>query len=274
MKYQKILLATVIATLLPLSACSTPTKATKKLPELTPVKMLDRTGGRDRPTLQPYDFGDEARLSTFGATSIGIDRLLESSSTEEPPVTKKEEAHVQEEILLLMKQCQPILSEFEAKSEDGAKKAFWLSIAGLISGGVISPALLAANPASNASAAAAFSSFGAISGAVGRNFESSGLSGTHAANDRNEIIKRIREHLKNVFESSDNPNKQLTSIALAKSECALYLMTSPTIAEYYNNAPSTTVGDSAPTTENPPAEGDTPTGSEPATTGEGTEASE
>jgi hypothetical protein len=165
--------------------------------------------------------------------------MVENTGISAPERTPQNINYVQAHIKNMIDECKPILSNFENQSNDGAKKAFWLSVAGLISGSVIAPTLTAANASSNATAIAAFSSFGGATNSLTRNLESSGLGGSHAAQTRNGIIERIRKHLEDAFVDTGNLNDQLLAISLAKSECALYTMVVPGIPDTpANNQPA------------------------------------
>lgn len=134
---------------------------------------------------------------------------------------------VQEEINKLMLECRPVLTNFEDDTRKGSKRAFYLSMTGLIAGSVVAPALIAANAAANASSIAALSGLAGATNTASEVLKTSGLSGMYAAQDRNLIITRIRDHLENVFSGSKSPEEQLDYIALAKAECALYMITVP-----------------------------------------------
>lgn len=159
----------------------------------------------------------------------GMESEMDNTSQLTPKQQKAAAEHVQKQIDILMDECRPILAGFEGKTERGAKNAFWLSIAGLVSGSIISPVLTVASPESNAVWISAFSSFSGASNIMSRQLENSGMSGSHAAQTRNQIIIRIREQLETVFSNTGNPEKQLIALARAKSECGLYTLTVPSI---------------------------------------------
>ncbi|MFD2436100.1 hypothetical protein [Modicisalibacter luteus] len=104
---------------------------------------------------------------------------------------------------------------------------FTISAAGLIAGAVVAPALVAANPSANAAWIAALSGFGGATNLLSDNLQSHGLSGTYDAQSRNNMIERIREHLRTVFDGSKGREAQLAAISQAKAECYLYLITVP-----------------------------------------------
>jgi len=137
---------------------------------------------------------------------------------------------VQEEINKLMLECRPVLTNFEDDTRNGSKLAFYISMTGLIAGSVAAPALIAANASANASSIAALSGLAGATNTASEVLKTSGLDGTYAAQDRNEIITRIRGHLQNVFSGSNSVEEKLNYIALAKAECALYMITVPSFA--------------------------------------------
>ncbi|TVT83977.1 hypothetical protein [Pseudomonas sp. H3(2019)] len=126
--------------------------------------------------------------------------------------------------------CTPILSGMERDSVDGAKKAFGLSMAGLIAGAVIAPALAAANASANAGWIAGFSGFGGAAGFAGKNYESLGLNGRAQATQRNDIVDRIREQLKVALNSTQDKQNRLNALSAARVECVMYKASTPTLS--------------------------------------------
>ncbi|WP_156339499.1 hypothetical protein [Pseudomonas nunensis] len=76
---------------------------------------------------------------------------LKAEGGEQAPVDDVEFRRLFEEKLnQALEFCTPILSGMEREYMDGARKAFWLSMGGLLAGSVVAPGLTAANASANA----------------------------------------------------------------------------------------------------------------------------
>lgn len=136
---------------------------------------------------------------------------------------------LQKDLDALIAYCQPTLTGLENSSRSRAKWAFAVSMAGLVAGAIVAPALVAANAQANAAWIAAFSGFGGAMNTASIALETSGLSGTAAARDRNTIIERIRTDLVVIVDPAKTLEEIRTSLLAARAECALYQITVPTI---------------------------------------------
>ncbi|MNJ40333.1 hypothetical protein D3C77_352260 [compost metagenome] len=125
--------------------------------------------------------------------------------------------------------CTPILSGMEEESAKGARKAFTLSMMGLVAGAVVAPALAAANAAANAGWIAGFSGFGGAAGFAGKNYESLGLNGRARADQRNDIVDRIREQLKVALNTKQANQDRMNALSAARVECVMYKASTPTL---------------------------------------------
>lgn len=131
----------------------------------------------------------------------------------------------------LVKYCSPILSGFETDSNNKAKKAYYLSMVGLIAGAVIAPALTASNATANAGWIAGFSGLGGASGFASQALKSSGLSGTTDAKVRNDIIENLRKGLTTIVDPKKTVSEIRAALLASKAECALYKIAVPTIPD-------------------------------------------
>ncbi|WP_061242120.1 hypothetical protein [Ectopseudomonas composti] len=126
--------------------------------------------------------------------------------------------------------CTPILSGMEAESEDGARKAFWLSMGGLVAGSVLAPGLTAANASANAGWIGALSGFGGAAGFAGKNYESLGLNGKGQATQRNDIVERFRAHITTALNIQEAKQTRLNALYGAKIECVMYKAFTPQLS--------------------------------------------
>lgn len=125
--------------------------------------------------------------------------------------------------------CTPRLSAMENDASRKAKYAFWLSVAGAVSGAVIAPALTAGNAAANATAIAAFSGFGGATNFLSQSLESTGNSGSADATTRNAIVTAIWQRLGDAFDEQKTIGERLTAIDSAKAACVFYSIQVPSV---------------------------------------------
>jgi hypothetical protein len=167
------------------------------------------------------------KIITESPTAVDLGALA-TSSKKSFQLTLDEQAKIQTQIDNMLNYCQPILTKLEKDSAKGSNRSFWLSVVGLVSGSLISPTLAAGNAAKYAGAIAGFSSLGGATNLASESLKNNGLSGSSAANDRNEIITRIREKLAIVVDGNKEASERLNAITTAKAECTLYKITVPT----------------------------------------------
>jgi hypothetical protein len=145
-------------------------------------------------------------------------------------LTEAELQAIQKDVEAAIVFCRERLTSMEEESRRGAKRAAWLSLAGLVSGAVIAPALTAANASANAAWIAAFSGFGGATNLASDTFRQSGLSGSFAAIDRNGIVVRLKDQLAVAIDANKTPSERRLAIQLAKAECILYEISVPGVA--------------------------------------------
>ncbi|WP_148650609.1 hypothetical protein [Lysobacter capsici] len=123
--------------------------------------------------------------------------------------------------------CQPRLSGFELESKKQAKRAFWLSMSGLIAGSVIGPALAAANASANSAWIAGLSGWGGATNFAAQNLQTSGLSGATIADTRNTIIRNVGEQIKIATNGERTFEERKNALLQARAECILYQIAVP-----------------------------------------------
>ena len=136
--------------------------------------------------------------------------------------------------------CRSILLKLEAKSERRAKRAYWLSMSGLVAGTVVAPWLLTANSAANAASVAAFSGWAGATNFAKESLVTSGLSGAASSSRRNMIVKDVGDGIKeaiSAFSSDDDPTgsagfvKARLALFKAQAGCILYEIAVPTLGD-------------------------------------------
>jgi hypothetical protein len=125
--------------------------------------------------------------------------------------------------------CAPILQGYEDKTESQAKRAYWLSISGLVAGSVLAPALVAGNAAANASSVAALSGWAGATNFASESLKSSGLSGTATAETRKGIIKNLTSAIEIATDNTKTFLERKTSILKARASCVIYDIAIPAI---------------------------------------------
>lgn len=176
---------------------------------------------------------DKVTPVVYGPSNLRVSAMdpnLRNKRVVAAALTENEREQLAKKIEELLNFCQPILTGLENRSRRQAKKAFWWSLAGVAAGAVIAPTLIAANAEANAAWIAAFSGFGGAMNTVSQNLQSSGLSGSTAAQDRNNIILRLRTQLQSVLNQDLPVVERFNAIDVARAECVLYSISVPTIA--------------------------------------------
>jgi len=125
--------------------------------------------------------------------------------------------------------CQPRLSGFEAASASQAKKAFWLSMSGLVAGSVIGPALTAANATANATWTSALSGWAGATNFAGQALKTSGLSGATIAETRNKIISNVSAQIAVAADGTKSFDERKDALMKARADCTLYEIAVPSI---------------------------------------------
>ncbi|HEY0823915.1 MAG TPA: hypothetical protein VGD76_09030 [Ramlibacter sp.] len=146
-------------------------------------------------------------------------------------ITRDEREEIEKRLKEVLDFCQPRLSGFEKTSADDARKAYWLSMSGLIAGAVIAPALTSASAAGNAPWISALSGWGGATNFAGQALRSSGLSGSTIAETRNAIIANVRDGIKVASDGSRSFGERADALMKARSECILYEIAVPSIPQ-------------------------------------------
>lgn len=127
--------------------------------------------------------------------------------------------------------CLPRLSGYESKTINQAKKAYWLSMSGLIAGTVIAPALTSAAAKSNAAWISALSGWAGATNFAGNALKTSGLSGSSIAQTRNNIINKVGTQIEVAADGSKSFNERRDALMKARAACILYEIAVPSIPQ-------------------------------------------
>ena len=127
--------------------------------------------------------------------------------------------------------CLPRLSGYEKKSADQAKKAYWLSMSGLIAGTAAVPALTAASASANAAWIAGLGGWAGATNFAGQALKESGLSGSTIAKTRNSIIRRLTAQIEIASDGTKSFDERRNALMKARAECVCYEIAVPAIPE-------------------------------------------
>lgn len=125
--------------------------------------------------------------------------------------------------------CQERLSGYETQAQTQAKRAYWLSLSGLVAGSVIAPALTAASASGNAVLISALSGWGGATNFVSQSYRTSGLSGATIAETRNKIIDKVGQHITIASDGDKTFEERKNALMQARAECILYEISVPSI---------------------------------------------
>lgn len=173
------------------------------------------------------------RASTPRAPAIAQLTLddLPDSSPKAKDLSPDELQLVSDDVDALIAYCKPILSGMENDSKRKAEHAYLLSMAGLLAGAVVAPALTAANAQANAAWIAGLAGFAGATNTASEALRLSGLSGSTDATTRNDIIKNLREKLQTMQDPESSVGQIRTAIVAARAECVLYDIAVPSVPE-------------------------------------------
>jgi hypothetical protein len=182
----------------------------------------------------------------FIATLIGcatnqkssLSRLTSSTFSVEK-IKGKPQAELAEENRVLLESklnevlefCRPRLSGYETVSAEQARKAYWLSMSGLIAGSVLVPGLTAASASGNAAAIAGLGGWAGATNFAGQSLKSSGLSGSAIAETRNGIIQKVNDAIAIASDGSKTFDERRDALMKARTACIVYEISVPKTPE-------------------------------------------
>lgn len=169
-----------------------------------------------------------SKVSPSASLSFEINRIADVSKTA-LQLTEENQRLLETKLQEVLEFCQPRLSGYEVKSVKQARRAYWLSMSGLVAGSVVSPALIAASASGNAAWTAGFSGWAGATNFAGESLKSSGLSGTTIAETRNKIITSVRDQVSVAIDTTKSFEERRSALMKARSECILYEIAVPSV---------------------------------------------
>lgn len=136
----------------------------------------------------------------------------------------------QKSLEAVQKTCDSQLTYYEDASRQGAKRAYSLSIAGLVAGSVLAPALTAANAAANAAWIAGFSGIAGGTHYAVQSLRNTGLSGNQITKVRNRIAANAKAEM-NAALKAKTVDDFYRHVRAAQLECILYEVHEPGLPE-------------------------------------------
>jgi hypothetical protein len=147
-------------------------------------------------------------------------------------IQKSDREKLSESLNITLNFCKGIFDDQETSAKKQASTTRWILWSGIFAGTIAAPALIAANPAANATWVAALSGWGGASGLAARQSESLGMTGASMASQRNQIVDNFTKQLSIGFDSRESLDKRLSAFEAAKVECIAYkVFTSQSIEE-------------------------------------------
>lgn len=168
---------------------------------------------------------DRSAASTFSLAEIKTTGKTQSELAEENRVL------LEDKLNEVLEFCRPRLSGYEKVSVEQAKKAYWLSMSGLIAGSVLVPGLTAASASGNAAAIAGLGGWAGATNFAGQSLKSSGLSGSTIAETRNGIIQKVNDAIAVASDGSKTFDERRGALMKARSACIMHEIAVPSIPQ-------------------------------------------
>ncbi|EOK5711762.1 hypothetical protein TW78_00965 [Vibrio coralliilyticus] len=168
------------------------------------------------------------QIGSDSAQSFSIEEIVDKSKT---PVQldAANQQLLEDKLSEVLSFCLPRLSGYEAKSEQQAKQAYWLSMSGLVAGSIAVPALTAASAASNAAWIAGLGGWAGATNFASQNLKESGLSGAAVASTRNEIVNKVTSQIEIAADSSQTFENRRNALMKARASCIMYEISVPAV---------------------------------------------
>jgi hypothetical protein len=132
-----------------------------------------------------------------------------------------------EEYAQVTKYCDKVVRRMEGNSKAGAIAAFWLQIAGIVSGSVVAPALTARNAMANRGAIAAFSGLAGSTNLAQSTLGTTGLNGANSGTVRNQIASAVMKDMQAALDPTSDPDVRLTALYRVQADCEFYQIVPP-----------------------------------------------
>lgn len=168
---------------------------------------------------------DSSAYSTFSLSEI---QTAGKSPTERD---QENRARLETSLKEVLEFCLPRLSGYEKVSAEQAKKAYWLSMSGLIAGSVLVPGLAAASASGNAAAIAGLGGWAGATNFAGQSLKTSGLSGSTIAETRNKIIQKVNDFVRIASDGSKTFGERRDALMDARTACIMYEISVPNVPQ-------------------------------------------
>ncbi|MEN2268966.1 hypothetical protein AAGF18_05040 [Vibrio diabolicus] len=168
------------------------------------------------------------KIGSDSAQSFSIAEIVDKSKTQDQLDAANQQL-LEDKLSEVLSFCLPRLSGYEAKSEQQARQAYWLSMSGLVAGSIAVPALTAASTASNAAWIAGLGGWAGATNFASQNLKESGLSGAAVASTRNEIVNKVTSQIEIAADSSQTFENRRNALMKARASCIMYEIAVPAV---------------------------------------------
>ncbi|MGU3815345.1 hypothetical protein [Vibrio diabolicus] len=168
------------------------------------------------------------KIGSDSAQSFSIAEIVDKSKTQDQLDAANQQL-LEDKLSEVLSFCLPRLSGYEAKSEQQARQAYWLSMSGLVAGSIAVPALTAASAASNAAWIAGLGGWAGATNFASQNLKESGLSGAAVASTRNEIVNKVASQIEIAADSSQTFENRRNALMKARASCIMYEIAVPAV---------------------------------------------
>ncbi|EAS76215.1 putative phage-related transmembrane protein [Vibrio alginolyticus 12G01] len=168
------------------------------------------------------------KIGSDSAHSFSIAEIVDKSKTQDQLDAANQQL-LEDKLSEVLSFCLPRLSGYEAKSEQQARQAYWLSMSGLVAGSIAVPALTAASAASNAAWIAGLGGWAGATNFASQNLKESGLSGAAVASTRNEIVNKVTSQIEIAADSSQTFENRRNALMKARASCIMYEIAVPAV---------------------------------------------
>ncbi|AYO04066.1 hypothetical protein ACA877_004516 [Vibrio alginolyticus] len=168
------------------------------------------------------------KIGSDSAQSFSIAEIVDKSKTQDQLDAANQQL-LEDKLSEVLSFCLPRLSGYEAKSEQQARQAYWLSMSGLVAGSIAVPALTAASAASNAAWIAGLGGWAGATNFASQNLKESGLSGAAVASTRNEIVNKVTSQIEIAADSSQTFENRRNALMKARASCIMYEIAVPAV---------------------------------------------
>lgn len=167
-------------------------------------------------------------VDASAAKTFSVEKITDSGKSKKQ-LNEENQKLIEEKLAEVLNFCLPRLSGYEQKSADQARKAYWLSMSGLIAGAIAVPALTAANSTANAGWIAGLGGWSGATNFAGQALKESGLSGSTIAETRNNIIRKVTDQIEIASDGTKTFEERRNALMKGRAACVMYEIAVPTV---------------------------------------------